>query len=171
MSNELLPIGVRRDGSYYTRVEWASHSEAEPLFWVNNVIDDDTGRSGGTWANHTNGPADCVLSFFGEEQVVSRVRYYINVGLPISQMEEAVSHIRLYISTTDEPRNLKSLNDKIDSVPWTLIADFHTEMEMKWQEYVLPEPVKAKYVRVELVKNFGPKPENSWTELSEIKFY
>ena len=58
MANELLPVGVRRDGSYYTRLEWASHSEAEPLFWAANVIDDDTERSGGTWANHTMGPAD-----------------------------------------------------------------------------------------------------------------
>ena len=29
-----LPLGVRRDGSYYTRIEWASHTESDPTFWV-----------------------------------------------------------------------------------------------------------------------------------------
>ena len=32
------PLGVRRDGSYYTRIEWASHTESDPTFWVANLI-------------------------------------------------------------------------------------------------------------------------------------
>ena len=68
------PLGVRRDGSYYTRIEWASHTESDPTFWVVNLIRDDTERNGGSWGAITMGPAHVVLSFFGEEQVVSRVR-------------------------------------------------------------------------------------------------
>jgi hypothetical protein len=33
----LLPVGVRRDGSYYTRIVWASHTEKDPTFWVCNM--------------------------------------------------------------------------------------------------------------------------------------
>ena len=39
------PLGVRRDGSYYTRIEWASHTESDPTFWVVNLIRDDTERN------------------------------------------------------------------------------------------------------------------------------
>ena len=38
------PLGVRRDGSYYTRIEWANMTESDPTFCVNNLIDDDTER-------------------------------------------------------------------------------------------------------------------------------
>lgn len=71
MEEKLFPLGVRRDGSYYTRIEWASHTESDPCFWVGNVIDDDTQRNGGTWGANTMGPADVVLSFFGETQKIS----------------------------------------------------------------------------------------------------
>ena len=30
---ELYPLGVRRDSSYYTRIEWATHTESDPTFW------------------------------------------------------------------------------------------------------------------------------------------
>lgn len=53
-----LPLGVRRDGSYYTRIEWASHTESDPTFWVVNLIRDDTERNGGTWGANTMGPGD-----------------------------------------------------------------------------------------------------------------
>ena len=45
MSKELFPIGVRRDGSYYTRVLWADVTENDPTFWVNNLINDDLERT------------------------------------------------------------------------------------------------------------------------------
>ena len=50
---ELYPLGVRRDGSYYTRIEWATHTESDPTFWVVNLIRDDTERNGGTWGANT----------------------------------------------------------------------------------------------------------------------
>ena len=34
MNKELLPIGVRRDGSYYTRVLWADVTENDLSFYV-----------------------------------------------------------------------------------------------------------------------------------------
>ena len=75
-----LPLGVRRDGSYYTRIEWASHTESDPTFWVVNLIRDDTERNGGTWGANTMGPATVVLSFFGEEQNVSRIPHFPKRG-------------------------------------------------------------------------------------------
>ena len=27
---QMYPLGVRTDGSYYTRIEWASHTESGP---------------------------------------------------------------------------------------------------------------------------------------------
>lgn len=50
---EGYPLGVRRDGSYYTRIEWASHTESDPTFWVVNLIRDDLERNGGTWGANT----------------------------------------------------------------------------------------------------------------------
>lgn len=71
---QMYPLGVRTDGSYYTRIEWASHTESDPMLWVLNAIDDDTERNGGTWGANTFGPANVVLSFFGEEQTVSKIQ-------------------------------------------------------------------------------------------------
>ena len=101
------PLGVRRDGSYYTRIEWASHTESDPTFWVANLIRDDTERNGGTWGANTRGPANVVLSFFGEEQTVSRIRIFRNVGLDISILEELCKTMDIYYSDTDEPRKLR----------------------------------------------------------------
>ena len=171
MPNELLPVGVRRDGSYYTRVEWASTTESDPTFWVCNVISDNIERSGGTWGAHTMGPADVVLGFFGETQLIGRIKFFTNVGLPISILEELAKQINVYVSETDEPRKLQRAEDKIDSVSWTKVAEFFTEKKEAWQELVLDKPVKAKYVRFELVENFGTPPDIPWTEVSEIKIF
>ena len=177
MSN-LLPVGVRRDGSYYTRIEWVSHTESNSLFWVCNLIDDDTERNGGTWGANTNGPADVVLSFFGEIQEFSKIRVFHNVGLPISILEELAERINVYVSSTDEPRTLKCNQenpyyklDKITDVPWNLVMSLQMKKEEGWQEFILEEKVKAKYVRFELVKNFGTPPDIPWVETSEIKMY
>ena len=167
----LYPLGIRRDGSYYTRIEWCSHTETTPLFWICNLIDDDIEREGGTWAANTNGPADAVLSFFGEEQKVGRIRIFHNVGLPTSIMEEAAERICIYISDTDEPRRLRSHENLITDVPWTFVLECQMKKEECWQEFVLPEPVAAKYVRIELVHNYGTPPDIPWCETSEIKIY
>lgn len=169
--NEKLPVGVRRDGSFYTRIEWVSHTESNPLFWVCNVIDDDIERSGGTWAANTKGPADLVLSFFGEEQEIGKFKIFHNLGLPNSMLEELAKQINVYISNTEESRKLKSGDDKITDVPWTQIASCNMEKEEGWLEVILEKSVKAKYVRFELVENFGTPADCHWIETNEIKIY
>lgn len=171
MSKELLPVGVRRDGSYYTRIEWYSHEESTPMFGVCNIIDDDLEVNGGTWGAHTGGPADVVVSFFGEEQEVSRVRFYLNVGHVTSVIEEFAKTIRVYASNTEEPRKLKDSEDKITDVPWDLVIECDMKKERGWQEFKFDAPIKAKYIRIELVENYGPPPEHNWIELCEVKFY
>lgn len=169
------PLGVRRDGSYYTRIEWASHTESDPTFWVANLIRDDTERNGGTWGAHTEGPANVVLSFFGEEQTVSKVRIFRNVGLDISILDELAKTIDIYYSDTDEPRKLRRQEDDIDSVPWNFIMRVPMEKAEGWQEIDLPAPVKAKYMRFVLVNNHNDETTREtargWTETSEIKIY
>lgn len=166
---ETYPLGVRRDGSYYTRIEWASHTESDPTFWVCNLIRDDLERNGGTWGANTPGPATAVLSFFGESQKISKIRIFRNVGLDISILEELAKAIDIYISNTDEPRSLRRKEDSIESVPWTLVKHVDMEKAEGWQEILLDEPVEAKYIRFDLLENHGtPIP---WTETSEIKIY
>ena len=46
-----------------------------------------------------------------------------------------------------------------------------TEKAEGWQDVEFPEPIKAKYIRIDLVENHGTPPEIPWTELSEVKFY
>lgn len=41
MEKQLLPVGIRRDGSYYTRIEWAGTTESDPTFRAANLIRDD----------------------------------------------------------------------------------------------------------------------------------
>ena len=135
------------------------------------MIDDDIERNGGTWGANTNGPADLVLSFFGEEQKICKFRFFHNVGIPISILEELAKKINVYISQTDDPRKLKSNENKIADIPWTKIASFNMNKAEGWQEFVLVKPVRAKYVRFELVENFGTPPDIPWTETSEIKIY
>lgn len=108
MKNEtLLPVGVRRDGSYYTRVLWADVTENDPTFWVNNLINDDLERNGGTWGANSETTANCVLDFFGETQKVKKISVYKNVGITISILEELAKYITVYSSVTDEPLKLR----------------------------------------------------------------
>lgn len=163
------PLGVRRDGSYYTRIEWASHTESDPTFWVVNLIRDDLERNGGTWGANTLGPAHVVLSFFGESQKVSKIRIFRNVGLDISILEELAKVVDIYYSNTDEPRKLRRKEDSIDDVEWIFVKHVDMEKAEGWQEIPLDEPIEAKYIRIDLLENFGtPIP---WTETSEVKIY
>jgi hypothetical protein len=171
MKEGLLPVGVRRDGSYYTRIEWASHTESDPLLWVCNLIDDDTEREGGTWGAHTMGPANVVLSFFGEEQEIKRIRIFHNVGIGVSILEELASAITIYTSTTDEPRVLKNKQSDINAVPWKKVLECNFEKREGWFEFQLQQAEKARYVRLELERNFGTPPDIPWTETSEVKIY
>jgi len=171
MEKVLMPLGVRRDGSYYTRIEWASHTESDPTFWVVNLIDDNTERNGGTWGANTMGPAHVVLSFFGESQKVGRLRIFRNVGLDISILEELAKTIDIYYSNTDEPRRLLRKENKIDDVEWIFLKRVTTEKAEGWQEILLDKPVEAKYIRIDLVENHGTPPDIPWTEISEVKIY
>lgn len=165
--------GVRRDGSYYTRVDFATVTENDPTFWVNNIIDDDLERCGGTWGANSETTADVVLSFFGEMQTVSKIKLYKNVGLDISILEELAKVVNIYVSDTDEPKKLRRKDDDINSVAWKKVASVDIVKEEGWQEIDLSEPVCAKYVRVELVDNFCERDENfiPWIEMSEVKIY
>lgn len=95
-NKELLPVGIRRDGSYYTRILWADVTENDPTFWVNNLINDDLARNGGTWGANSESTANCVLDFFGETQLVKRIAIYKNVGITISVLEELAKYINIY---------------------------------------------------------------------------
>ena len=168
-----IKYGVRRDGSYYTRVDFATVTESDPTFWVNNIIDDDLERCGGTWGANSETTADVVLSFFGELQTVSRIKLYKNVGLDISILEELAKQVNIYVSDTDEPKKLRRKDDDINSVEWKKIASVDIIKEEGWQEIVLSKPMQAKYVRIELVDNFCERDENfiPWIEMSEVKIY
>ena len=166
---QMYPLGVRTDGSYYTRIEWASHTESDPMLWVLNAIDDDTERNGGTWGANTFGPANVVLSFFGEEQTVSKIRIFRNVGITASVLEELARQINVYVSDTDEPRSLRTKEDKIDDVPWTLVKEVPIEKAEGWVDVTLDKPVAARYVRFELVGNRSDVID--WTEISELKIF
>lgn len=172
MESNMLPMGVRRDGSFYTRIEWASTTESDPTFWVCNLIRDDLERNGGTYGANTETKTDVVLSFFGERQKIGRIRIYKNVGITISVVEELAREINIYISDTDEPRKLRRKEDNIDDVQWTLIKHNEMKKEFGWEEIVLEKPVYAKYIRFELVGNFCTKDNFiPWVETSEIKIY
>jgi hypothetical protein len=164
-------IGMRKDGSYYTRIEWASHTEKTPLYWVNNLLDDDIERDGGSYGANTMGPANVVLSFFGETQLVGKVRFFHNVGATISKIEELASDINVYTSEDEKAHRLGGEDADINSVKWTKVLNCKMEKREDWFEFVLDKPVKAKYVRIELVKNFGTPPDLPWTETNEVKIF
>lgn len=166
---EMLPIGVSRDGSYYTRIEWASHTEKDPMLWVCNIIRDDPDRDGGTWGANTYGPADVVLSFFGEKQKVSKIRFYRNVGASISIIEELAKKVDVWYCADDEAAKLRTAEDKIDSVNWKHVQTVDIEKAAGWQEVILAEPIEAKYMRFTLVENQGT--EIDWVEMNQIKIY
>lgn len=161
--------GIRRDGSYYTRIEWASHTTQTPLYWICNLIDDDLERDGGSWGANTLGPANAILSFFGERQPIGRIRIFHNVGATVSLIEELASLIHIYVSDDDRCRRLGDENADLDQVQWERILTCEMEKREGWFEFSLSKPVLAKYVRIELVCNFGtPLP---WTETNELKLY
>ena len=165
---EMLPVGIRRDGSYYTQIEWASHTEKDPLLWVCNIIRDDNERNGGTWGANTFGPAELVLSFFGETQKVGKIRFYRNVGVTISVLEELAKKVDIWYCKDDDAAKLRSLDDKIDSVHWEFLQRVDIEKAEGWQEVVF-EPVEAKYMRFTLVEN--DTDELEWVEMNQIKIY
>lgn len=171
MGKEMLPVGVRRDGSYYTRIEWCSHTTNDPLTWVNNLIDDDTERNGGTWGANTMGPANAILSFFGETQVVSKVRIFHNVGVPHSYIEELASIVNIYVSRDDAVRQMRSRDSQLNETDWIKVLECQMEKREGWFEFELKKQTEAKYIRIELVKNFGTPDDCPWTETNELKIY
>ncbi len=167
MSQELLPIGVKRDGSYYMNIQWVSHTEPDPKFWACNLLTQDMERNGGTFGCNTFGPANIVLGFFGEEQTVGRLKVYKNVGATISVIEELAAALDIYYCDTDEPaEKLRTFDDKVDSVEWKHIMKAPLKEEFGWEEIVFDKPVKAKYLRVDLVENRSETID--WVEISKI---
>ena len=170
MEKKLYPLGVRRDGSYYTRVLWSDTTEKDPLLWVANLIDDDLDRNGGTWGANTTTTANAVLDFFGETLPVKQISIFRNVGITISVHGELAKYINIYVNNTNEPRKLRSFEDKVDDVEWKQIAHFDVIMNEGWQSIVLDEPVDAKFIRVELKDNFC-NGEIPWDETNELKLF
>lgn len=164
-------FGIRRDGSYYTRIEWASHTVQNCLYWICNLIDDDTKRAGGTWGANTMGPANAVLSFFGETQEIGSLRIFHNVGAAESLIEELASVINIYVGSDDKAARFGDEKTDPATIAWTKVKECKMAKKEHWAEFTFDRPVKAKYVRVELVKNHGTPPDCPWTETSEIKFY
>ena len=167
------PLGVRRDGSYYTRIMWANVTEKDPKFWVCNMISDDHERNGGTYGANTETTADVMLDFWGETQLISKIRIFKNVGITISVVEELARYINIFVSTSDEPAKIRTADDDINSADWTLVKKIAIVKEFGWQEVTLDAPVAAKYVRVQLEDNFCKRDETfiPWCETSEVKFY
>ena len=173
MEKKLLPVGVRTDGSFYTRVLWADVTENDPKFWVNNLINDDLDRNGGTWGANSETTANCVIDFFGETQEIKKIALYKNVGITISVLEELAKTVNIYVSNDDTPLLLRSNENKVDEANWVKIASMATIKEEGWQEIVLDMPVCAKYIRVELVDNFCKRDATfiPWIEMNELKLY
>ena len=173
-NNELFPLGVRRDNSYYTRINWASTTERDPRLWVLNIIDDDIMRDGGTWGANDENSANVVLDFFGETQKVSKIRIYKNVGIKISVLEELAREINIYSCNDSSPhKKLRTAEDDIDSVNWILQGTMEIVKEEGWQEMVFAKPFDAKFIRIEMKDNFCERDENfiPWIEFSEVKIY
>ena len=166
---EMLPVGVRRDGSYYTNIDWSSHTEKNPMFWVCNILTDDHDRMGGTFGANTFGPVELVLGFFGEKQKVTKIRLYRNVGADISLIEELARHIKVWYTDDDVLRILRKDEDSIDSVNWTFAQDIDVPAEAGWLDITLDKPFEAKHVRFTLVDNSAPGID--WVEMNEIKIY
>lgn len=171
VENGFFPLGIRRDGSLYSRIQWASTTEKNPYYWVCNLIDDDVERHGGTWGANTMGPANAILDFFGEEKELMMVRIFHNVGSTISVEEEMAKKIRLYVTNDEKCSHFGREDENIDSVRWNKILDVDMEMEEKWNTYILEKPVRAKYIRIELVENFGTPEDVPWTETAELKLF
>ena len=170
MAQELYPLGVKRDGSYYMNILWASHTETNPCFWVCNVLTDDLGINGGTYACHTWGPANLVLGFFGEEQTIGRISIYKNVGESISKPDEIASSVDIFICDTDEPaKKLRTKDDDINSVTWKHIKRAPLTEAIEWEDIVLDEPVKAKYLRIDLLENRSDTID--WIEFSKVRVF
>ncbi len=165
------PIGIKRDGSYYTRIEWTNSTLSTPLYWVNNIIDDDTSRDGGSWGAPTDGPAEVILSFFGETQTINKIRIFHNVGATISPLDELASQIKIY--TSDDANLLRVGDEKADvsKFDWKDIIVSNMDQKEGWVDFELKEPIKARFVRLELVKNFGTPTDRAFTETNEIKIY
>ncbi|WP_025821103.1 hypothetical protein [Shewanella marina] len=165
------PLGVRRNGSYYSRLEWTNATLPTPLYWAANLNDDDTARNGGSWGAPTNGPAEAVLSFFGEKQIIKRVRIFHNVGATISPLDELAKEINIFVS---DDSNLQRIGDEkadITKFKWQKIVNAEMKQQEGWFEFTLKKPVNARYVRIQLVENFGTPVERPYVETNEILFY
>ncbi len=164
-------LGVRRDGSYYTRLEWTNATLDTPLYWAGNLNDDDTARNGGSWGAPTTGPAEAILSFFGEPQTVKRIKLFHNVGATISPLDELAKSINIYVSNDSDLQRIGDKDADLSQQNWQKVIGAELEQREGWFEFVLDEPVEARYVRLELVENFGTPPDRPFTETNEIKLY
>ncbi len=78
---------------------------------------------------------------------------------------------RFYVSDDDACRRLGDEKADLNQVKWTHILKCAMEKKEYWADFKLDKPVKAKYIRIELVRNHGTPPDLPWTETSELKIY
>jgi hypothetical protein len=164
-------FGIRRDGSFYTRIQWASDTVQSPLYWVCNLIDDDIDRNGGTWGANSLGPVNVILDFFGEEQEIGKIRIFHNVGATGSVLEELAKTINFYISDDDVCKRFGDENADINQVNWEKILTCEMKKSEGWFEFEISKIIRSKYIRMELEENFGTPLSIPWTETSELKIY
>ena len=117
------------------------------------------------------GPANLVIDFWGDAESINDRGCSVMLGVTISILKELAKNINIYVSNDDVDKKLRREGDDIESVDWKLIAQVETEEAEGWQAVELAEPVEAKFVRVELVRNHGTTPDIPWTEINQIKLY
>ena len=93
-----------------------------------------------------------------------------NVGESISKPEEIASSVDIFICDTDEPaKKLRTKDDDINSVSWKHIKRAPLTEAIEWEDIVLDEPVKAKYLRIDLLENRSDTID--WIEFSKVRVF
>ena len=162
---------VRRDGSYFTRVEWSSHPGGSPAKWVGNLIDDDSSPESGVWEADTTGTANTVISFFGEKAEIGSFKIY-DVGIQGQKpSDENVRKFNIYVSEDAGAGRLGSERSLINKIPWTRVAGAELGRKEGWIELPLEKPVNAKYVRIELIGNPKSQAKSPWPMMGEVKIF
>lgn len=161
---------LRKDGSYYLRVEWASHPGSNPAKWVGNLIDDDDTLDNGVWEAETTGSANAVLSFFGEKAEVGSFKI-MDVGGLLKNPDDAVRKVSVYVTDDIGVTRLGGEKALINKIPWSRVAVIELGKKEGWIELPLEKPVMARYVRIEIVGNPKSQSKTPWLVLGEVKIF
>ncbi len=161
---------LRKDGSFFTRIEWASHPGTNPTKWVGNLIDDDSALENGAWEADTTGTANAVLSFFGEKAEIGSFKIN-DVGGLQKDSNEVPRKINIFVTEDIGPARLGSERAQVAKFPWTRVAGTELGQKEGWIDLPLEKPVYARYVRIELIGNPKSQSKNPWPVLGEVKIF